>query len=89
MSIVLGKVLAFNIGDFFRVSLENLPIIFIGIAFGPLWGAVVGAVADLVGCFIVGYTVNPIITLGAMTVGAIAGIISQITKKLRKGISIF
>jgi ECF transporter S component (folate family) len=83
MSIILGKLLAFNIGDLFRVSLENLPIIFMGIAFGPLWGAVVGAVADLLGCFAVGYAVNPIITLGAMSVGAVAGICSKFTKDRR------
>lgn len=83
MSIILGKFLAFNIGDLFRVSLENLPIIFMGIAFGPLWGAVVGAVADLLGCFAVGYAVNPIITLGAMAVGAVAGICSKITRDRR------
>ena len=43
LSIILGKLLAFNIGELFRVSLENLPIIFIGIALGPIFGAVVGA----------------------------------------------
>ncbi len=85
MSIILGKFLAFNIGDLFRVSLENLPIIFMGIAFGPLWGAIVGAVADLLGCFAVGYAVNPIITLGAMAVGAISGICSKITADRRRG----
>lgn len=82
LSIILGKLLAFNIGELFRVSLENLPVIFMGIAFGPLWGAVVGAVADLLGCLIVGYTVNPIITLGAMAIGATAGVVSKFTRKM-------
>ncbi len=89
LSIVLGKLLAFNIGELFRISLENLPIIFIGIAFGPLFGAVVGALADLVGCFIVGYAVNPIITLGAVTIGCVAGVCSSLTKNMSRGGSIF
>jgi ECF transporter S component (folate family) len=40
---------------------------------GPLAGAMTGAVADLVGCLAYGYTINPIVTLGAAAVGLIAG----------------
>ena len=83
LSIILGKLLAFNIGELFRISLENLPIIFVGIALGPLWGMAVGAVADLVGCLIVGYTINPIITLGAVFIGAVAGVVSKLTRHIK------
>ena len=75
LSIVFGKLLAFNIGELFRISLENLPIILGGIFLGPIFGAVVGMVADLVGCLIVGYTINPFITLGAMAVGLVSGLV--------------
>ena len=74
LSIVLGKYLAFNVGSVLRFSLENLPIIFSGLAFGPLAGAAVGLVADLVGCLLVGYEINPIVTFGAVVIGLSAGL---------------
>lgn len=73
IGIILGKFLAFNVTEFMRFSLENITIIFAGIVFGPLLGAVVGAVQDLIGCIIVGYAINPIITLGSAAVGLVSG----------------
>ncbi len=74
VSIICGKYLAFNVGEFIRFSFENLPIIFAGMTFGPIVGALVGAVADLIGCLLVGYAINPIITLAAALIGMISGI---------------
>lgn len=74
LSIVLGKYLAINIGEVIRISLENLPVLFASLAFGPIAGLTVGIVADLVGCLLVGYAINPLVTLGAALVGAVAGI---------------
>ena len=74
VSIVCGKYLAFNMGEFLRFSFENLPIIFAGMAFGPIVGATVGAVADLIGCLLVGYAINPIITVAAAVIGLISGL---------------
>lgn len=74
ISIVLGKYLAIPGGEVLRFSFENLPIIFAGVAFGPVSGALVGAVADLVGCLLVGYTVNPLVTLGAVSIGIVSGV---------------
>ena len=42
ISIVAGKYLAIGIGEVLRFSLENLPIIFAGIAFGPVAGSAGG-----------------------------------------------
>ena len=81
MSIVLGKFLAFNLTPSIRISFENLPVIISGVFFGPLVGAAVGAVADILGCFMVGYTINPIITAGAACIGLISGLIPLIFKK--------
>lgn len=80
ISIVAGKYLAFNLGEFMRFSLENMPIIFAGIIIGPLGGLLTGVVADLVGCLMVGYTVNPIVTLGAAAIGVISGLMPSILK---------
>lgn len=88
MSIVLGKFLAINLGEVLRLSFENLPIIFAGAAFGPLAGVLVGTLADLLGCLMVGYAINPLVTLGAAAVGAMAGIYSLFSK-MTGGVSRF
>lgn len=78
LSIVLGKYLAFNIGTLFRLSFENLPIILAATSFGPFVGVAVGVVADLVGCLMVGYDINPIVTVGAGAIGLIAGLLYRL-----------
>lgn len=83
ISIVCGKYLAIRGGDIMRFSLENMPIIFAGMAFGPLAGGLVGAVADIVGCVMVAYTINPIVTLGAGVIGILSGIIPIILQKTK------
>lgn len=79
ISIVLGKFLQIPnpFQEFIRISFENLPVIIAGFTLGPLAGAVVGAVADLIGCVLYGYTINPIITIGAVCIGLVSGIISN------------
>ena len=88
IGIILGKFLAFNITEFMRFSLENTSIIFAGIVFGPLSGAVVGAVQDLVGCLAVGYTINPIITLGCALIGCISGLSFRLLRKMPLGVRV-
>lgn len=85
LSIVLGKYLAINLGDSVRVSFENLPVIMAGLFFGPVIGAAVGAIADIVGCFMVGYALNPVITAGAALIGAVSGGIGAYAFRGRAG----
>ena len=47
-----------------------------GIAFGPFVGAFVGGCADIIGCLLVGYTINPMVTLGAIAIGFFSGVVS-------------
>lgn len=82
ISIVAGKYLAISAGEFMRFSLENLPILFAGIAFGPVAGALVGIVADLTGCLLVGYTINPVLTVGAALIGICSGALWRLFKSL-------
>ncbi len=77
LSIVLGKYLAIST-PIFRFSFENLPVLMAGIFFGPVVGGMVGAVADLVGCLMVGYDINVIVTLGATLIGVLSGVIARI-----------
>ena len=81
ISIVCGKYLAIRGGDILRFSFENLPIIFAGIAFGPVSGALVGVVADLIGCVLVGYAINPVVTVGAGAIGIVSGAVAFVLKK--------
>lgn len=73
LSIIFGKYLAFNVTGSIRFSLENLPILLAGVYFGPLVGGIVGVAADLIGCMLVGYTPIPLVTVGAVVVGATSG----------------
>ena len=84
ISIICGKYLAIRGGDILRFSFENLPIIFAGLTFGPISGILVGVVADLVGCVMVGYTINPIVTVGAAAIGCVAGICRVLLRKVGK-----
>ena len=72
-------------GGLFRVTFENLPIIFSGLLFGPALGAVVGAATDLISYFMSAqqYPPNLIITLGAMLVGFVSGVMSKYVVKKR------
>ena len=81
LSIVLGKLLQIPIGNSIRISFENLPIIMGGIVFGPVQGLLIGVVSDLVGCLLVGYTINPIITVAAGLMGLIPGLLALLIKK--------
>lgn len=88
ISIIAGKYLAIPGGEVLRFSFENLPILFAGIAFGPISGALVGAVADLVGCVLVGYTINPAVTAGAVSIGLIGGACALLLKAARLPLSL-
>lgn len=83
MSFILGKFLQIPnpFQEFIRISFENLPIILAGISLGPIAGALVGAVADLIGCALYGYSINPIITVGAFSIGLVSGFISNYVVK--------
>ena len=69
-----------NFGNgLFRITFENFPIILSGIAFGPVVGACVGAVSDIISFMLSTQTfaISPIVTLGAATVGAVSGVVSR------------
>lgn len=70
---VIFKLLQVPVGNSLRLSLENLPVLMAGFLFGPIAGGVSGLLADLVGCFYRGDAPIPLITLGMMSVGIVAG----------------
>ena len=73
-----------NFGEgLFRVTFENLPIIFSGILFGPVVGGMVGIVSDLVSYLLSPQTYPPnlIVTFGAFAVGFVSGIMARFVVK--------
>ncbi|SEK68617.1 folate family ECF transporter S component [Ruminococcus albus] len=81
LSIILGKFLSIPVGNSIRIGFENLPIVIASIFFGPVIGATTAVVADIVGCILHCYAINPIITLGALCIGLISGLVyGQIAK---------
>ena len=75
MSMVLGKLGSINIGNSIRIGFGGLPIQMAGIFFGPVIGGAVGLVADVVGCIMKGYAINPIITIGSTCIGLFSGLV--------------
>ncbi|MBQ5320774.1 MAG: folate family ECF transporter S component [Oscillospiraceae bacterium] len=86
LSIILGKVFAFTLVTL-RISFESLPIILCSLLLGPVAGMSAGLIADLVGCLLVGYTINPIITLGCALMGLFPWLIKKYVSG-KKGIFI-
>lgn len=82
MSVIIGifckNFLNFG-GGLFRITFENLPVIMAGILFGPAVGGMVGIGSDLVSYLLSGqaYPLNIIVSLGAMSVGVVSGIMAK------------
>lgn len=86
ISVVIGYICKtipiLNLGVGLRITLENLPIILSGVMFGPLVGAAVGCVADLLSCLFSGQAPLFFVSVGSISVGLVAGICSKyIVKK--------
>ena len=73
MSIVFARVLSISTG-FVRFNLGSLPVLLAALLFGPGAGFAVGAVADIIGGVLAGYAINPLITLGAASIGLVGGL---------------
>ena len=88
MSVVIGifckSLLNFG-GGLFRVTFENLPIILSGILFGPIFGGVAGLASDMISYLLSAqiYPPNLIVTLGAITVGVVSGLVAKLMVKVR------
>lgn len=74
MQMVLARVLVIELGAF-RISLGSVCTILAGLWLGPVAGGVCGFCADIIGCFMKGYAVNPFITLAAMLWGIVPGLL--------------
>ena len=85
MSIIFARVFTVSTG-FLRFNLGALPTHLAAVWFGPAGGFVVGALADMIGGTLSGYSINPLITLGAGSVGLVSGLLFQKLSSLRLGL---
>ena len=82
MSVVIG-IFCKNFMNFgaglMRITFENLPVIISGIIFGPVVGGAVGGASDLISYLLSSqaYPPNLIVTLGAISVGIVSGVMSK------------
>ncbi len=74
MSIVLSRFCVIWITPSVRISFGNIPIMLAGLLFGPVPGALVGAVADIVGAAALSpYGWYPPLTVGPVLIGLLSG----------------
>ena len=67
-----------------RLTLENLPIIFGSVSFGPLVGMMIAAVADLCSCLLSGQAPNPLILVGSLSIGLVSGVLGRYVFRKRR-----
>lgn len=79
VSIILTRFLVIYLTNEIRISLGNIPIMLAGVWFGPIWGLVVGFVADFVGSTVFSpFGWYAPMTLPPMIMGAIAGVMARL-----------
>ena len=83
VSVVLARLVIPMPNETTRFSLEAIPIFIAGMLFGPLPGALVGLVADFVGCLFSGYGYNPLFCVPPILYGLCAGLFSPMLRKKR------
>ena len=83
LQIAASRLLAINLSPSLRLSISDSFILLAGIWFGPIGGALVGGLADLVGCLIKGDAYLPILGAAPILVGFLAGCLSPVFKKSR------
>ncbi len=81
LSVVLARLMGLMPDASSRFSIESVPIFLAGMLFGPLAGALVGFVADFVGCLFSGYGYNPIFCIPPILYGLFAGLFRHFLAK--------
>ena len=77
LSVVLARLIVPMPNAFTRFSIEAVPIFLAGMLFGPMPGALVGFVADLVGCLFSGFGYNPVLSLPPVLYGMFGGLLAR------------
>lgn len=81
MSVILARLIVPMPNETTRFSIEAVPIFLSGMLFGPFAGALVGFVADFVGCLFSPFGFNPIFCVPPILYGMCAGLFRPILRK--------
>ena len=92
MQLVLTRVLVLDLGPY-RITVGTVCTVLAGLWMGPVAGGICGLCADIVGCFLKGYAVNPFITLASILWGVLPALfrkfyLSKSRKAKTVGISV-
>lgn len=79
---IVANSFSINTGSF-SISFSYTVCFLAGHFFGPLVGLIVGVVGDTIGCFVQGYSPNPLILLGSALVGLLPGLVQVVSKKIK------
>ena len=83
MHLVLTRVLVIDLGAY-RISVGSVCTILAGLWLGPVAGGVCGLCADIIGCFMKGYAVNPFITVAAILWGVLPALAKPLFANRKK-----
>ena len=85
VSIILSRFFVIYFNDSLRLSLGNIPILITGFLFGPVAGALVGAVTDILGSALFsGLGWYPPLTVTPVLMGLTAGLFRPLVMKNRR-----
>lgn len=74
LAVILSRFLGFHVGETMRISIEAVPMVLAGIFFGPIPGALVGFIADFVGCMFSPFGFNPMLIAPPILYGLFGGL---------------
>ena len=81
IGVILARFIVPMPNPYMRFSIEAVPIIVAGFLYGPVPGALVGFVADFVGCLFSGYGYNPVFAVPPVLIGLCAGFMRPLLYK--------
>lgn len=85
ISIILSRFCVIYFTDNLRLSFGNIPILIAGLMFGPIAGALVGGVTDIIGSLLLsGLGWYPPLTITPVVMGLIAGLLRSFVMKNMK-----
>ena len=81
IGVILARFIVPMPNPYMRFSIEAVPFIVAGFLYGPIPGALVGFVADFVGCLFSGYGYNPVFAVPPVLIGLCAGLMRPLLYK--------
>lgn len=81
VAVVLARLMSVVPDETSRFSIESIPIFISGMLFGPIAGAIVGFISDLIGCLMSPFGYNPLLCLPPVLCGLLAGLFQKFLVK--------